>query len=175
MIENIHQLDSLLSIARRKSKMYDVKPIHPSDLGKYKSEGWELLKEFKNTIQIKRIKQHGYSLEDRVWSLFYKMNFLNLSGNGGAKLIINPKDENSPKSQIDIVAIDEEVALAIECKSSLEYKKRSQFQEELGKFSMIRDPFIKSIKAINKLDILTPKFTVFLKISIILIKFLIII
>lgn len=66
---------------------------------------------------------------------------MHLSGNGGAKLLLNPKDPNSPISQIDVVAIDNEVAVAIECKSSERYGKRPQFQDELGKFSLIRERF----------------------------------
>src|SRR5689334_11990848 len=116
MLENIHKIEDLTSLARRKSKKFDTKAIHSADLEKYKNDGWAYVKKLKTSIQVKKEKAHGVLLEDRVWNLFYKMKFLELSGIGGAKIILNPKDSNSLKSQIDIVAIDNEVALAVECK-----------------------------------------------------------
>ena len=146
MIENIKDIANLTGLSRLKGRVFEVKTIHPADLLQYTEDGWELYKKLNKTIQVKRNKQHSYLLEDRVWNLFYKVGFGHISAEGGAQLIINPKDPSSPKSQIDIVAIDREVAIAIECKSSSDYKKRLQFQEELGKFSQIKEPFIKSIR-----------------------------
>ena len=47
---------------------------------------------------------------------------------------LNAKDPNSPKNQIDVLAIDEELAVAFECKSQSKFDKRPKFQEELAKF-----------------------------------------
>ena len=146
MLENIEPADNLIGLARKKNKDFEVKTIHPADREKYESEGWMFLKKLKTSIQVKRQKSHGLHLEDRVWTLFFKMNFQYLSAEHGAKLILNPTDLNSPKSQIDVVAIDREVAIAIECKSSNDYRKRPQFQEELGKFAQIKEGFNKSIR-----------------------------
>jgi DNA sulfur modification protein DndB len=103
-------------------------------------------KALKNGVQAKKLKSHSIQLEDKVWELFYKLDFSFLSGNGGGRLIINPKDDKSPRTQIDVVAIDSDIAIAIECKSSASLKKRPQFQEELGKFVNGRESFIKAIK-----------------------------
>jgi len=93
---------------------------------------------------LRRQKAHGILLEDRVWTLLYRMQFPFLSGQGGAQLNLTPKDEKSAESQIDVVAIDSEVAIAIECKSSKsseEFSRRPQFQQELGKHTLIRERF----------------------------------
>ena len=150
MLENIEELQNLMGLSRKKKSVYEVKAVHPSDLEKFESEGWTFVKKLKFSTQIKKEKAHNVLLEDRVWNLFYKMNFKFLSGHGGAKLVINPKDSNSPKSQIDVVAIDSEVAIAVECKSSKEYKKRLQFQEELGKFNQIKEPFNRAVKVYSE-------------------------
>ncbi|MGN6297572.1 MAG: DGQHR domain-containing protein [Ginsengibacter sp.] len=149
MLQNVEKLENVVGLSRKKNRDYDIKTIHPADLSKYESENWVFFRNLKNSIQVKKTKSHGVLLEDRVWTLFYKMNFQMLSNQGGAKLIINSKDPNSPKSQIDIVAIDREVAIAIECKSSNEFRKRPQFQEELGKFCQIKEAFTKAVKAID--------------------------
>lgn len=149
MLENIEELQNLIGLARKKSKSFEVKAIHPSERDKYEKDGWYFFKQLKSSIQIKKTKPHHTLLEDRVWSLFYKMRFEILSNQGGAKLVLNPKDAKGPKSQIDVVAIDKEVALAIECKSSNEYRKRPQFQEELGKFVQIKEHFTKTIRSLS--------------------------
>jgi len=146
MIENIKEIANLVGLARLKGRHFEIRTIHQADLDDYLAQGWEFIKKLNKRVQIKRPKSHSTLLEDRVWSLFYKMGFGLLSAEGGAQLAINPKDNDSPKSQIDVIAIDREVAIAIECKSSSDYKKRLQFQEELGKFSQIKEPFIKSIR-----------------------------
>jgi Holliday junction resolvase len=69
------------------------------------------------------------------------MGFGYLSGLGGAKLTVQSEGDSAPKTQVDVVGIDDEVALAIECKSSERYSKRTQFQEELGKHALIRQQF----------------------------------
>jgi len=146
MLENVTALSGLSGLSRLKSRPINIKAIHPADLQEYLDQGWSFHKKLAKSIQVKRPKPHSAILEDRVWSLFYKMGFNELSADGGAKLTLNPKEPNSPKSQIDIVAIDREVAIAIECKSSIDYKKRALFQEELGKFSQIKEPFLKAIR-----------------------------
>lgn len=146
MIENVKDISELVGLSRLKGRDFEIKAIHPADLETYMLQGWEFYKKLTKTIQVKRNKQHSLLLEDRVWNMFFKMGFSQLSGQGGGQLIINPKEKSSPRSQIDIVAIDREVAIAIECKSSADYRKRLQFQEELGKFSQIKNPFIKAVR-----------------------------
>ncbi|MGA1978411.1 MAG: DGQHR domain-containing protein [Bacteroidales bacterium] len=146
MVENILSREKLSGISRKKNKQYDIKTIHKADLNKFLEEGWIYFRELKSSIQVKKDKPHGRALEDRVWGLFYRMAFGYLSGEGGAKLTINSSSQNPVKSQLDIVAVDTEVALVIECKSSKEFKKRPEFQEELAKFSISKECFTRSIK-----------------------------
>src|SRR5205085_111032 len=61
------------------------------------------------------------------------------------KLWLDPKNGSGPKSQLDTVGIEDELALAIECKSQERYSKRSQFQEELAKLAQIRERFGRAV------------------------------
>lgn len=70
------------------------------------------------------------------------MGFNHLSGDGGAFLVAG-----TLKNQIDVVGIDAEIAVAIECKSSETVSKRPRFQEELSKHNDMREEFTKSIRA----------------------------
>lgn len=147
MIENIAPVENLQGLARAKARDYENNTVPTHLVEDYKSKGWTIEKENEKSVRMWRKKTHSTNLEDRVWTLLYKMGFSYLSGNRGAIILVNPKDPVGPKTQIDIVGLDDEIAIAIECKSSEKNSKRPQFQDELGKHSLIRPNFANAIVA----------------------------
>lgn len=141
MLNNLEPVASLRGLARSKARDYVTKTVSRSLVDDALGEGWTEDKRNKTSVRLRRVKTHGAYLEDRVWTLFYRLGFSHLSGVGGAQLVLNPKDSTSPKTQIDVVAIDDEVAVAVEAKSSERVTRRPQFAEELGKFALIRERF----------------------------------
>ena len=117
MLENIRPVAELRTLARSKARAYWTKSVHHKLLSEETANGWELLKKRKTSVSLKKPKTHGVLLEDRVWTLLYRMQFAYLSGGGGGKLWLDPKQESGPKSQLDVVGIEDELALAVECKS----------------------------------------------------------
>jgi DNA sulfur modification protein DndB len=140
MLNNVLPIKELGSLARANARDYDTKTISPSALDEHLADGWEQAKTNLKSIRLKRPKAHHNLLEDQVWTLMCRMKFAYLSGARGAQLRINGND-GSPESQLDVVAIDDEVAIAIECKSAENPARRPQFQHELGKLSLIRERF----------------------------------
>src|SRR5207244_1053821 len=67
-----------------------------------------------------------------------RMGFQLLSGQGGALVA---SSSGGPKTQIDCVAVDHEVAIAVECKTFQQARKDPKFAEKLGKFGAIRKNF----------------------------------
>jgi DNA sulfur modification protein DndB len=98
------------------------------------------------------VKRRDVLLEDRVWSLLYAMGFTYLSGEGGAFLRVDPKRTDGPKNQIDVVGLDPEIAIAVECKSSSTPRKDSKFQDFLAKHSLIRERFANAANSQFPLD-----------------------
>lgn len=145
MLSNIFDSDSLRSLARARRREYETKTVHPLLVDDAMADGWEIDKKNSKSVRLRRLKRRGDLLEDRVWSLLYRTGFSRLSGSGGASLLVNPKEPEGPASQIDVVGIDEELALAIECKSSEHYEKRPQFQKELAKHALIRERFASAV------------------------------
>lgn len=141
MLTNVEAVEELRGLARAKARDHITKTVNPLLELEAMTEGWSVQKRNKRSVRLIRKKDTGTQFEDRVWSLFYRLGFDYLSGEGGGLLKINPKDPNSPTTQIDVVGIDDEVAIAIECKASDGYARRPQFQEELGKHSLIRERF----------------------------------
>src|SRR5882762_3573984 len=144
MLENILPVEDLSSIARAKGRSYVLKSVHPKLVDDEVGKGWEVQKKNKSSVRLRRPKTHGVQLEDRVWMLLYRMQFGYMSAAGGAKLLVDSKIPDGPKTQIDVVGIEDELALAVECKSQEKFGKRSQFQEELAKLVQIREKFIRS-------------------------------
>jgi DNA sulfur modification protein DndB len=144
MLENIFPASELRSIARAKARSYSVKSVHPKLVEEEVRKGWEVAKSNRTSVRLRREKAHGVQLEDRVWMLLYRMQFGFLSGTGGARLLLESKAPEGPRTQIDVVGIEDELALAVECKSQEKFAKRSQFQEELAKLAQIREKFIRA-------------------------------
>jgi DNA sulfur modification protein DndB len=140
MLTNVVAVDELGSLARARAKGYETKTVSPSAFEEHQQAGWQVSKKNAKSIRLTRAKPHSRLLEDRVWTLLYRMKFRFLSGKDGAQLQLN-SDDDCPKTQIAVVAADDEVAIAIECKSAEKPSKRPQFQNELGKHSLIRDRF----------------------------------
>jgi DGQHR domain-containing protein len=147
MLENVEQRENLRGLARAKRRDFETRTVHPKLLEEALADGWSLYKEQKTSVRLRRKKLHGPLLEDRVWSLLYKMSFDHMSSERGSYLPINPKLKDSPRSQIDVLSLDEDVAIAIECKSSEKIGRRPQFQEEIAKLALIREPLSQTIRA----------------------------
>ena len=145
MLENIKPAEDLRSLARKKGRDYETKTVNLKLVEEYVADGWSEDGRNENSVRLMRKKSHGQLLEDRVWMLLYRMQFTHLPDQNGAVLVINPRDENSPRTKIDVVGVDNEVALAVECKSSESPARRGTFQEELGKHALIRHPFSNGI------------------------------
>ncbi len=145
MLDGIETADSLQGLARAKTRSYETKTVNSKIVDEYLAKGWSVDKLNKATTRLRRDKLHSQLLEDRVWSLLYKMGIAFLSGKDDAVLRL-PGGDDAPVTKIDVVGIGDEVALAIECKSSEQLAKRPTFQEELGKHSLIRPNFANAIR-----------------------------
>lgn len=144
-IEDVYARDDLVSLSRLRARLKEQKTIEKHDLPAYEARGWEVLRHNKNSIRIHRRKPKPTLLEDRVWSLLYKMGFSHMSGDKGAKLVFNERDPKSATQQIDVAAIDDEVAIAFECKSYKEPRIDPKFIEKLTKHATIRGPLARAV------------------------------
>ena len=153
MLRNIEESRNLQGLARAKNKIYTTKTIKNALVDEELSQGWIVDRRYQKTTRIRKEKPHYVRLEDRVWGLLYKMGFTHLSSVGGAVLVLDPEANDSPKTKIDVVGFDDEIALAVECKSSERLSKRPQFQEELGKFALIREKFATAVNSQFRKDV----------------------
>jgi len=149
MLENVHPREDLRPLCRRKFSSTESRTVSEEAAENFANDNWQVVRKRKNSVTIERAKPHNEQLEDRVWSLFYRMGFHSISGDTGARLT-TPVDEGEGLSnQIDCVGIDDEVAVAVECKSSKEIGKRNRLQDEIAKLAAIRGAFAKAARSFD--------------------------
>lgn len=145
MIENVKKREELLGFARQQSREFEIKSVPKAEVNDEIEKGWNVERKNKHSFRMKRTKKKSDLLESRVWTLMYKMGFDFLSGDGGALLSTSKDSDNGPKSQLDVVAVDDDIAVYVECKSSERKKKDTTFSEKLAKHSSNRKAFADSI------------------------------
>jgi DNA sulfur modification protein DndB len=124
------------------SRDYVEMSITKSQEQEYVSNGWEILRYYKNTLRIRKEKINDIRFEDRIWSLLANIKFKFLNKDRNFKI---QYAKNVPGKQIDVFAADDEVILIVECKSTLTPKKAS-FQKDINEINGIRKGIVDRIK-----------------------------
>lgn len=145
MEDQILSHGDLLSQSRVRRTPYEFITCALTDITHMEERGWELHRKNRASARMRKYKPHGTYLEDRVWTLLYRMGFKSLSGPKGV-ILPGSQSGNAGSNQIDIVALDDESAIAVECKSMGKLGRRSSFQEELGKFKLLQERFTREVR-----------------------------
>lgn len=116
----------------------------------YLADGWEIHgKPLRTKTKLKKTKSHSKKFEDDVWCQMYELGYRNLNIDENLYLYYN----NDDKKQIDVIAINEETALIIECKSSEKLKKAPSYKDEFELLSQRINGFKKTLQQIYGRDI----------------------
>ena len=147
MLKNIFPRTDLVGQSRHRARPVERKGIKVVELDEFVAAGWQIKVVRKRSATVERPKLHSQLLEDRVWTLLHRMGFPMLSGEGGATLAINPDSPQKVTSQMDVVALDDEVCIAIECKSLATRGRRQNLQQEMAKHSLTREALARANKS----------------------------
>lgn len=135
---------------RRRRDQHNYKSIHPADLEAAKADGWDVHREGKTSVRVKKTKSHDAWLEDRVWCLFRQMRYPELNGHR-FKIAYKRKDGSADSKQIDVFAKDQETVLIIECKSK-DTRGRKSLTKDLTETQTLQAPIRQAIKDVYKDD-----------------------
>ncbi|MDC7280779.1 DGQHR domain-containing protein [Butyrivibrio fibrisolvens] len=142
--ENLVSGDELKKAAKERKNKTVKKKVDRDSVDNYLQEGWYITREYKRGgVLIEKSKPIGDLFEDEVWTIFYKMGFTTLNSTNEFKVQFSKRQSK----QVDIVAIDDEVCLLIECKCSDTYDKNHIFDKDLKEIPTIRDGIIKEISS----------------------------
>lgn len=136
---------SLLGKLYKAKKSFDYKiSVDHNLVESYEGDGWIIDEVLKTKTRLRKEKPHSKIFEDDIWCQFYELGFRTLNINENLELPFS-QDPND-KKQIDVLAINGETAIIIECKSSEKIKKAPSYKDEFDLLSLRLDGFTKVLK-----------------------------
>ncbi len=149
----------LVSDPSRLGKLYKAKKseyqhlsVDHSLVDGYLKEGWEINGEpLKTKTKIRKAKAHSKNFEDDIWCQFYNLGYRTLNYDENFVLPFSKNEED--KKQIDIIAVNDETILLVECKSSEKLKKSPSYKDEFDVLGHRINGFKKALKQIFGPDI----------------------
>lgn len=142
MLVEVLSRDEVSALARHRRRNWETRTVRSSEIDAALAEGWSIKKKSSQSVRLIRSKSPATLLHDRVWSLLYRLGFSALSVR---PVLLKPgaSGENAP--ELDIVGVDDEVAIAILCKAADKPTRWRGFEAEIGQFSTIRQGFANAI------------------------------
>ena len=146
--------EKLISDPSRLGKLYKIKKsefqhlsVDHSLVDGYIKEGWEIDgKALKTKTKIRIPKKHSKKFEDDIWCQFYNLGYRTLNFDENFVLPFSKNEED--KKQIDIIAVNDETILLVECKSSEKLKKAPSFKDEFDVLGLRISGFKKALHQI---------------------------
>lgn len=127
-----------------KSAKFHTRNVDHSLVEGLVKEGWE---EFgaplKTKTRLRKPKSHNVQFEDDVWCQLYRLGYRTLNVDETFCLPFGPNKED--KKQIDVIAIDDDSVLLVECKSSQFSAKAPTYKSEFEGLRLRLDGFRKTI------------------------------
>lgn len=144
-IYDLYPREELSPVARLIAKPYDEVSVKAADVAKKIEEGWALQREGVRQSRIRKEKPLQRLFPDRVWTLMYRMGFSWLSGARGAKLVCGTRDETT-NNQLDVVCVDEDVAIFIECRTAVVARRAPRYAEDIAHLDALKKCFGTAIR-----------------------------
>ena len=127
----------------KKSDFY-IKSVDHNLVESFLNDGWvEFAKPLKTKTKLRKTKKHNDKFEDDVWCQFYELGFRHLNFTNDFKLPFGKGPLE--KKQIDVIAVNEDCILLVECKSSQKHAKAPSFKTEFEGLPLRLDGFRKTL------------------------------
>ncbi len=123
--------EAIAGAMRGRKLPYVEKTVPFSDQDRHLSVGWVVVRTNKSSVRIRKDKKHDERLEDDVWVTLASAGFDELNADRRFFIPIGDPGSRVPPKQIDVIAIDSDSVLVVECKSSEKPKYRS-LQKDLN-------------------------------------------
>jgi len=107
--------EELKRLAAEKRRAHVEQTVTAEELPTLLQRGWEVVRRNKSgTVRVRKAKPPGQRFEDRVWLLFYKLGFQEMSVDRNCRI-----RANGPGKQVDVLARDPEKhnIFVVECRT----------------------------------------------------------
>lgn len=122
--------EELKTEAKRRAKTSIETSVSDKDVPDMLANGWKEKKKGKKKTQLVKDKAIGDAFEDQIWSVFYKMGFAIMNETNNFHLSYSQSQPDLTK-QLDVIAIDEETCIFVECKSASKEGSKQNWQKEI--------------------------------------------
>jgi DNA sulfur modification protein DndB len=137
--------ETLKSTAKERKKNFSKISVPKAKTQEFIDKGWvDLEKPTKYRDRISLAKPADEVFENRIWMLFAKMGFKSL--NIDRTFAIPYTVSGDLTQQIDVLAVDDDVAIVCECKASKKPGTKRQFKKEIEAIAGAREGLIKSVR-----------------------------
>ncbi len=126
--DSLVNIDESRKISALRKNLSLVQTVSFQEKEEYLIDGWSILKELRTRVKLIKPKPIDIAFEDEVWSTFANLGFKQLNRDRNFKLPYN--DDGNLTQQVDVIAIDDETVLVIECKCA-ESIRKSSFKETI--------------------------------------------
>lgn len=145
-LERLISHKNLKSTLTKRKKLFVLESVLPEVVDRYKNEGWEVDREFRTKVRMKKLKPFDMAFEDEVWATFADLGFLTM--NNDRYLRMPYSDDFNLTQQIDVFAADDETILLIECKACEGEPKKGNFKEVIEAIGGKKAGIIENIRKI---------------------------
>lgn len=140
----ISDLSLLGKLYKAKNSQYQTLSVDHSLVDDYLKQGWEVLgNQLKTKTILRKRKNHSTQLEDDIWCQFYNLGYRNLNFDNNFILPFSKNPEDT--KQIDVVAINDDTILLVECKSSEKSSPAKLLKDEFDLLNLRLDGFKKAL------------------------------
>lgn len=135
--------EALEECAKARKTSTIEKKVDANNVASEQAQGWVIKKTYaKGGTLMEKAKPIGAAFEDEVWMIFKKMGFKILNSDNSFALEYSP----GLTKQIDVVAIDDDVCLLIECKATASDGKISNWKMDLEAIDGFKSKLFKEIQ-----------------------------
>ncbi len=128
-------------LSRSKKDEFHRESVDRGKENYYYERGWVLDRELKTKMKLIKQKSFDERFEDYVWYVLSGMNFEQMNSDRNFRI---PISNSANPAQVDIFAVDEDVAIVIECKSSENLSTKS-LRNDITKLIGLKSKFINAI------------------------------
>ncbi len=133
----------LRSIQNKRKKEYITEGVLYDLKDEYLNEGWELDREFKYKIRMRKSKPQDEIFEDQVWNTLANLGFELLNKDRNYQLPSSVGESLTQK--VDVLAVDEQTILLVKCKSA-EKNTKGNFKEVIEAIGERKVGILKTLK-----------------------------
>lgn len=143
MIDNLQRLNELTGLARKRRLAYVTKTVLQKQLEESSNDGWKVIAKNKKSVRLSKDKDPLVALEDRWWTLLYRLQFTHISGPTSSSFQTSSKSDLSSYVALGTIGLNDQVALIARCMANA--VKRNQIENFIDEVNTHREQVSRSL------------------------------